>query len=91
LERRRMKLADFEQRVWEVEGIRIVVRGHENDEVKDYNLKNAAMENWSTREFLTKRIEPRVGERKVMVIQGDGEMPHGRVLLRTLRKSYSPK
>jgi hypothetical protein len=31
-----MKLADFEQRVWEVEGIRIVIRGDENDEVKDY-------------------------------------------------------
>jgi hypothetical protein len=86
-----MKLADFEQRVWEVEGIRIVVRGHENDEVKDYNLKNAAMEHWSTRTILTKRIEPRVGERKVMVIQGDGEMPHGSVLLRTLRKTYYPR
>ena len=86
-----MKLAAFEQQVWEVENIRIVVRGHENDEVKAYDLKNAATEHWSTRTFLTKRIEPRVGERKVMVIQGDGEMPHGSVLLRTLRKTYSPK
>jgi hypothetical protein len=91
LGRRRMKLADFEQRVWEVEGIRIVVRGHENDEVEDYTRKNAATETWSTREFLEKRIESRVGGRKVVVIKGDGEMPNGRVLLRNLRASYSAK
>jgi hypothetical protein len=86
-----MKLADFEQRVWEVEGIRIVIRGDENDEVEDYTRKNAANENWRTREFLEKRIEPRVGGRKVVVIKGDGEMPNGRVLLRNLRASYSAK
>ena len=86
-----MKLADFEQRVWEVEGIRIVIRGDENDEVEDYTRKNAANENWRTREFLEKRIEPRVGGRKVVVIKGDGEMPNGRVLLRNLRASYTTK
>jgi hypothetical protein len=89
--RRRMKLADFEQRVWEVEGIRIVIRGDENDEVKDYSFKNAAIENWNTTAFLKNRIEPRVGGRKVVVIRGDGEMPNGRVLLRNLRASYSAK
>jgi hypothetical protein len=44
--RRKMKLADFEQKVWDVENIRIVVRADENDEVKDYNLKRAADETW---------------------------------------------
>jgi hypothetical protein len=86
-----MKLTDFEQRVWEVEGIRIVIRGDENDEVEDYTRRNAANENWRTREFLEKRIGPRVGGRKVVVIKGDGEMPNGRVLLRNLRASYSAK
>ncbi len=86
-----MKLADFEQRFWVVVGIRIVVRGHENDEVEDYTRKNAATETWSTREFLEKRIESRVGGRKVVVIKGDGEMPNGRVRLRNLRASYSAK
>jgi hypothetical protein len=86
-----MKLADFEQRVWEVEGIRIVIRGDENDEVEDYTRRNAANENWRTREFLEKRIEPRVGGRKVVVIKGDGEIPNGRVLLRNLRATYSAK
>jgi hypothetical protein len=86
-----MKLTDFEQRVWEVEGIRIVVRGDENDEVKDYGFKNAAIENWSTAMFLKNRIGPRVGGRKVVVIQGNGQIPNGRVKVRNLRRSYSPK
>lgn len=86
-----MKLTDFEQRVWELEGVRIVVRGDEQDEVEDYDFKNAAIENWSTSEFLRKRIEKRVNGRKITVIQGNGEMPHGRVILRTLRASYFAK
>lgn len=86
-----MKLNDFEQKVWEIEGIRLVVRGDEQEEVEDYDFKNAAIENWSISEFLRKRIERRIGGRKVTVIQGDGEMPHGRVILRTLRASYFSK
>ncbi len=86
-----MKLTDFEQQVWKVESIRIVVRGDENDQVKDYNFKNAAIENWTTRKFLKDRIEPRVGGRKVVVIHGNGEIPNGRVKLRNLRASYSAK
>lgn len=86
-----MKLADFEQRVWEIEGIRLVVRGDEQEEVEDYDFKNAAIETWSVAEFLRKRVEKRIGGRKVAMVQGDGEMPHGRVILRTLRASYFSK
>ena len=86
-----MKLAEFEQRVWEVEGIRIVVRADENDEVKAYNLKRAADETWSTREFLENRIEPLVGDRKVVVIRGDGQKSRGNVRLHNLRETYSAK
>jgi hypothetical protein len=86
-----MKLADFEQQVWEVENIRIVVRADENDEVKAYNLKRAADESWTTKEFLNNRIEPRVGSKKVVVIRGDGQKSHGAVKLRNLRASYSAK
>lgn len=63
-----MKLNDFEQKVWEIEGIRLVVRGDEQEEVEDYDFKNAAIENWSISEFLRKLIERRIGGRKVTVI-----------------------
>jgi hypothetical protein len=86
-----MKLADFEQQVWEVENIRIVVRADENDEVEDYDFKRSATETWTTNEFLQNRIEPRVGSKKVVVIRGDGQKSHGAVKLRNLRASYSAK
>jgi hypothetical protein len=89
--RRRMKFTDFEQQVWKVESIRIVVRGDENDEVKDYGYKRAAPETWTTNEFLKNRIEPCVGGRKVVVIKGDGQVSYGTVKLRNLRASYSAK
>ena len=86
-----MKLADFEQQVWEVENIRIVVRADENDEVKDYGYKRAAPETWSTREFLENRIEPLVGSKTVVVIRGDGQKSYRSVKLRNLRETYSAK
>jgi hypothetical protein len=86
-----MKLADFEQKVWDVENIRIVVRADENDEVRDYNYKKSATETWTTKEFLNNRIEPRVGSKKVVVIRGDGQKSRGGVKLRNLRATYSAK
>jgi hypothetical protein len=86
-----MKLADFEQRVWEVEGIRIVVRGHENDEVKDYTFKHAAMGNWRTRELLERHLSVTLDYNYFSVTNAGFYTLHGSVLLRTLRKSYSPK
>ena len=84
-----MKVRDFEQRVWELEGLRIVVRANRNDEVEDYDYKNAANENWRTNEFLDNRVRGRVGGREVTVIQGDGKIAHGNVLLYALRESYT--
>ncbi len=69
-----MKVGDFEQRVWDLERIRIVVRADRYDEVEDYDYKNAANENWRTSEFLKNRVVGRVGGREVTVIQGDGKI-----------------
>ena len=84
-----MRLADFEERVWEVEGIRIVVRGDEEDEVDDYDYKYAAVEKWSIAKLLKMRVKPRIGNAKVVVIKGDGEIPNGNAILRNLRGSYT--
>lgn len=84
-----MKAIEFEEQVWAIEGIRIVLRTHPNTEVKDYGKKNAADEGLRITELLEKRITPCVGETiQISVIQGDGEEPHGRVILRTIRNGY---
>ncbi|WP_165671910.1 hypothetical protein [Metapseudomonas otitidis] len=84
-----MKARDFESKVWEVERIRIVLHTDSSTDVKDYEYKNAADETWRITELGEKRIEKCLGGVTYSVIQGDGEEPHGRVILRTIRSGYT--
>lgn len=83
-----MKARDFEDKVWEVEGIRIVLHAKHEAEVKDYTYKKAGDESWRITELGEKRIEKCLDGITYSVIQGDGEEPHGRVILRTIRSGY---
>jgi hypothetical protein len=83
-----MKAIDFEEKVWAIESIRIVLRTTPNTEVEDYDYKKAADESWRITELGAKRIEKCIASIPYVVIQGDGEEPNGKVILRTLRKSY---
>ena len=83
-----MKAIEFEQQVWAIEGIRIVLRTDKDTDVKDYGKKNAADEGLRITELIEKRIAPCIGAIQVSVIQGDGKEPHGRVSLRTIRNGY---
>jgi hypothetical protein len=83
-----MTIEEFEAAVWETEKIRIVIRSRTTSHVVDYDYQNAAQETWRISQWLANRVQPKVGQRKVVVLGGDGEMPHGRTVLRTLRNSY---
>ncbi len=83
-----MTVEKFEEKVWGLEGIRVIVRASTSDTVKDYNYRRRAQGTWRITQLLKKRINSKVGKKKVVVIEGNGEEPHGRTLLRTLRKSY---
>jgi len=86
-----MTVYDFEQAVWEKEGIRIVVRAPWDDQVQDYDYVNAAQANWRVTQFLENRILPRVGNRQAVVISGFGKHPHGGTHLSGVRDSYRPE
>ena len=88
VEDKTVMIADFEDAVWEIEGIRVVVRDSSGDRVEGYDYVRAARENWRVSEFLDKRIGPVVDGREVVVLNGGGVRPHGRTLLRTVRTSY---
>jgi hypothetical protein len=84
-----MKASDFEDKVWEVEGIRIVLRCPENQEVDDYGYTNAISQTTSVTDWLKGRVLPKVQDVLVEVVAGNGEQPHGRSLVRTVRSSYA--
>ena len=83
-----MKASEFEEKVWAVEGVRIVLRTDPNTEVADYNYKKAADESWRITELIEKRVSKHIDGIPHVVLQGDGEEPHGKVILRTVRKGY---
>ncbi len=83
-----MKIHEIENKAWTMDGIRIVIRGSENDELSDYTQKNAAQASWSVTKYIETRIQPLIENKEVIVLLGDGEQPHGRTLLSSVRDSY---
>ena len=83
-----MKASEFEDKVWEVEGIRIVLRCPENQEIGNYDYTNATSQTTSVTDWLRVRVSPKINDIAIEVVAGNGEQPHGRSLVRTVRSSY---
>jgi hypothetical protein len=83
-----MNVIEFEDAVWAKEGVRIVIRSRSSAEVENYDYQRGAQDTLRVSQLLESRIQPKIGNRELVVLQGDGEQPHGRVILRTLRASY---
>ena len=83
-----MNVQDLEDKVWAQDGIRIVVRTAGDANVGNYTHKNAAQADWRITEYLEHRLTPLLKGLNVVVLMGDGEQPHGRTLLSSIRESY---
>ena len=84
----KISIAAFEQKVFEIEEIRVVVRSNPNDLVDDYVYGRATNARTSITKWLENRVRPCVGGYVVVVIAGDGTIPNGRTHVSNLRKSY---
>ena len=83
-----MTVKEFENDVWTLERIRIVIRAPADSQVEEYGFAKAADRNLSITRLIAKRIQQRVGNSEVVVIGGDGALPHGKIKLEGLRESY---
>ncbi len=83
-----MNVGDFEDAVWAVDGVRIVIRARRNTEVEDFSWANAAPGNQRLTVYARNRIQSRIGDHNFSVIDGHGSEPHGRTLLSNVRQSY---
>lgn len=80
--------SELEDKIWEVEGIRVAIDASKTAQFDDYKYKNAVAEKTSITKFLTGRIAPILKEVTASVYQGDGEEPHGRTAVKKVRASY---
>tara|TARA_B100000700_G_scaffold331223_2_gene462419 strand:+ start:6894 stop:7163 length:270 start_codon:yes stop_codon:yes gene_type:complete len=83
-----MTVKEFEEAVWQLEGIRLVIREASGAEVADYDYDRAAYRTHSITEWLRNRIYPRLDGLEAVVINGYGEIPNGRTRLDNLRATY---
>ena len=83
-----MTVKEFEEAVWQLESIRLVIREASGAEVDDYDYERAARSDHSVTEWLRNRIHTRLEGREVTVVNGYGEVPHGRTRLDNLRETY---
>ena len=78
----------FEESVWLVEKLRIVIRDRGSSRIGSYPYKRPANLDWTLAQLVVKRIRGLAKDREVTCIGGDGRPPNGRTLLRNVRASY---
>ena len=88
-----MRVYEFEEKVWEIERVRIVIRANSNEKVdRVYDFVKAAPQGNTVTWFLNTRVKPRLANNmEVFTIDGSGNVPNGKTLLSTLRQTYKPK
>jgi hypothetical protein len=79
---------EIEQAVFDLEEIRIMIRAPANAKLGDYQYARKAAGNASVSEWLEQRIYPITGDHPVVVVDGRGQIVHGRLHMENLRASY---
>jgi hypothetical protein len=83
-----VQIREFEQAVWRVDRLRLLVRAPKEATVQDYDWIKAADQGMTLTEYRKTRIEPRIGDYEFSVVNGSGEIPKGNTKIGTLRDSY---
>lgn len=83
-----MRVSEFEQAVFDTEDIVIRIRAPLGEEVDNYEYERQASGGTSVTNWLYTRIYPRMRGYEVSIVDGNGQTPHGRTKLETLRASY---
>lgn len=84
-----MRPAEFEQAVFDLEEVRIVIRSPRREDLQDYLYDRKAAGNSNIKEWLEQRVMPKINGADVVVVDGTGALPHGRTRMDTLRASYA--
>ena len=84
-------VGEFEHQIWEIEGVRIVVRAPSGERVKPYDYKRAARGSWRATQLLKDRLRPCTDKREIVILDGNAVAPHRGTKLQTIRDSYAPE
>ena len=81
--------AELERQIFELEEIRVVIRSKKSEQKYiSYNYSRRASNNTSIIDWYLTRLKPLIGEDDATIIDGNGNIPHGRTNIETVRNSY---
>jgi len=84
-----MTVGEFEQKVWELEGIRVVIRAKWGAEVEAFDWVKCSKEDIRLSEFCANRLDSRLGGLEYMIVDGHGSYPNGNTKVLSVRNSYT--
>lgn len=84
----KITIAELEDKIWTIEGIRVVVRAPQSDLVDDYNYQRKISASASITDWGNGRLKPILDGKDYYVVDGSGTRPHGRTNMDTVRESY---
>jgi len=84
----KISIAALEKQVWNVEGVRLVVRAPSRTAVKPYQYEKAASSKWRYSQLET-RIEKSTNGFEYVITDGRGDIPPRNSTLSRIRKSYN--
>lgn len=82
---------ELEQQIFDKEEIRVVIRSPKNTMFEEYNYDRKAAVTTSISDWLSTRLKPIIGASEAEVIDGHGNIPHGRTQIENVRNSYVEK
>lgn len=85
----KIKVSEFEDQVFELEEVRVVVRAPKGSLVEPYSYEKKAAKGQQTNDWLEARVKTKIGDFEVVIVSGEGLQPHGRTKMETLRDSYA--
>ena len=84
-----MNAEEFEEAVWETDGVRIAVRAPRDTEIDaPYEYERALDEGRTVKDLRRLRLEPCLGNVDYDILDGDFVTPIGLMKLKTLSVSY---
>ena len=84
-----MNVIEFEQKIFEIEGVRIVIRASSDTMIGNYDYKRRYDQGNSINEWLKSRIFDNIEQFDVVVVDGTGALPNRKTHMGTLRDSYA--
>ena len=85
---KKVSTTELERQIFEKEEIKVVIRATREETFPSYPYQRKMSQNATVTEWMDSRLKPLLGNTEFEIVRGDGNSPHGRSKMETVRNSY---